>query len=64
MKCMRKSSGRRIQGFYLIAVRIEVPSTETGEIAGRSDLGSEMRSAVLNMLSLRYLLEHPTGDTE
>lgn len=33
-----------------------------GETTGRSGMGSEMRSSVLNMLSLSYLLKHPSGD--
>lgn len=34
-----------------------------GETTGRSGMGSEMRSSVLNVLSLSYLLKHPSGDT-
>ena len=34
------------------------------ETAGRSEMESEMRSSVLNMLSLSSLLKHPSVDTE
>lgn len=37
-------------------------SSNDGETTGRSGMGSEMRSSVLNMLSLSYLLKHPSGD--